>query len=97
MSGGAHDYLYHKIESECVGSMHDLELDDLMKDIASLLHAWEWYDSRDRSEEDYRKAVRKFKAKWFCESRDARLKEYIDFEINKVREDCHKLIDWGCN
>ena len=35
---------------------------------------------------------KQFKEKWFKQSRDERLKEYIDKKIDKTKEDLYKLI-----
>ena len=92
MSGGSHNYIYYKIEEELVGQMHDMELNDLMKDIAKLAHDLEWFDSSDYGENDYKKSVEKFKNKWFGNSRNERLKEYIDESINKLKEQLYTMI-----
>lgn len=92
MSGGSHNYIYYKIEEELVGQMHDMELNDLMKDIAELAHDLEWFDSSDCSENDYKKSVEKFKNKWFGKSRNERLKEYIDESINKLKDQLYTMI-----
>lgn len=92
MSGGSHDYICYRIENELVGSMHDIELDDLMKDIAELAHDVEWYDSGDYGYETYEECVKKFKDKWFKTSREERLKGYIDTAINDLREELHRMI-----
>lgn len=92
MSGGSHDYVYEKIEYELCGQMKDEELNDLMKDIVELAHDLEWYDSCDIGEEDYFETVRKFKEKWFEQSRDERLKKYIDEEVSKLKTKLERLI-----
>lgn len=92
MSGGSHNYICYKIEEELVGQMHDMELNDLMKDIAKLAHDLEWFDSSDYGENDYKKSVEKFKNKWFGKSRNERLKEYIDESINELKEQLYTMI-----
>lgn len=95
MSGGSHGYIYCEIESQLCGAMHDRELNDLMKDIAELAHDLEWYDSSDCGEDDYRKSVVKFKAKWFEQSREERLKNYIDEAVDELRKDLYAMIGGG--
>lgn len=92
MSGGSHNYIYYRIEDELVGQMEDRELDDLMKDIATLAHDLEWYHSNDKSRDDYRESVRKFKDKWFKQSRKERLKKYIEESIQKTKEELLNMI-----
>ena len=52
----------------------------------------EWWQSCDTSEDTYRETVAKFKAKWFKGDRSARLKGYIDTEIEKIRHELYGLI-----
>lgn len=92
MSGGSHNYIYYKIEEELVGQMEDEELDDLMNDIATLAHDLEWYHNSDKSRDDYRETVQKFKSKWFKGNREERLKGYVDKAIDDVRQEMYKLL-----
>ena len=92
MSGGSHNYIYCRIEEDLVGQMEDRELDDLMKDIATLAHDLEWYHSADTSHDDYRESVRKFKDKWFKQSREKRLKKYIEESIQEIKEELLNMI-----
>ena len=92
MSGGSHNYICYHIEEDLVGKMHDRELDDLMADVAKLAHAVEWMDSGDTCEETYLKEVAAFKKKWFSDSRDERLKSYIDGAIVKLRAELYDMI-----
>ena len=63
MSGGSFEYGYTKIKYDYVGYMQDKEMDDLMEDIAEVMHDLEWWQSGDISEEDYRETIKKFKQK----------------------------------
>ena len=92
MSGGSYDYIYSKLLSECAGRMYDVEMDDLIKDLAKVLHALEWWQSGDTRENTYREEVSRFKAKWFECDRATRLKDYIDTEIEKIRDELYGLI-----
>lgn len=92
MSGGSYNYIYCALSNECEGAMHDEEMNDLIKDLCEVLHDLEWWQSGDYGEEDYRKALIKFKEKWFKGSREKRLKEYIDKEISKMNKKLYDLI-----
>lgn len=92
MSGGSMNYVYTHLEYECVGHMGDMELDNLMKDIAKLVHDREWYLSGDICEETYNETVRMFKRKWFEAPRTTRLREYIDNMFLKTHNECLSLI-----
>lgn len=92
MSGGSLNYISYKIEEELVGRMEDAELNDLMKDVAELAHALEWYLSYDTSESTYRDKVNEFKRKWFKSNREERLKGYIDEVLDKTRKELYEMI-----
>ena len=88
-SGGCYDYSYEIIDEQYVGRMYDIELNDLMKDLVPLLKELEWWQSGDTSEEDYRKAVKKFKNKWFTQERKERLKELIDTTLDEKKQELY--------
>ena len=92
MSGGSRDYICYTIEDELCGRMYDDELNDLMKDVSKLAHDVEWFDSADIGEEDYMKTVAEFKQKWFNGDRRARLKSYIDRQIEDTKKKLYALI-----
>ena len=92
MSGGSFNYICWNIENELVGQMEDKELNELMKDIAGLTHDLEWYKSGDIGKDDYFETVKKFKKKWFQESRSERLKKYIETSIEEFKKELCALV-----
>lgn len=92
MSGGSHNYIYSRLSQECEGEMHDVEMNDLIKDLCEVLHDLEWWQSGDYSEDQYRETVSEFKKKWFKGSRSTRLKGYIDEQIDAVKSQLYSLI-----
>lgn len=64
MSGGSFNYMYHTFEDTYSGEMSDSELEELIHDLAEVLHDLEWWQSCDIRESDYRETVKKFKNKW---------------------------------
>ena len=92
MSGGSYNYICYRLEEECGGRMHDIELNDLIADLCKVLHAVEWWQSGDTCEETYRETVEKFKKKWFGGDRKTRLKGYIDKQTGLLREELLQLI-----
>ena len=91
MSGGSMDYIYYQVD-EAAGMCEDVELSDLLRDAAHVLHEQEWWESCDISEDAYREALAEFKAKWFGGDRRERLKGYVDKEINRCRARCYSII-----
>jgi hypothetical protein len=66
--------------------MHDAELDIFVKDFALVLKDLEYWQSSDKSEEDYRERVNAFKDRWFGSNSDAQLKERYDAEVERNAE-----------
>ena len=92
MSGGSYSYIYSTLLGECDGRMYDAEMNDLIRDLAEVLHDLEWWQSCDSSEGRYRKTLAKFKEKWFRADRCERLKGYIDEQIGIVRRQLYAMI-----
>lgn len=92
MSGGSMDYIYSRIQENCVGRMGDVELNKLMKDIADLLYEREWYTSGDTGEDDWEKAKNKFKNKWLRGGSEERLKKFVEQEAERLKEELISMI-----
>ncbi len=91
MSGGSYDYICYKLE-EASSFARDLEIKELLKDLADVLHADEWAYDGDISEESYKETLSKFKKKWFKDSRADRLKVIIDDKVDKLRGELYDMI-----
>lgn len=93
MSGGSYNYIYSTLSAECEGQMHDVELDDMVEDFVKVLHDLEWWKSSDIGEEDYRRTVMKFKAKWFQggETKELRQRKYIDDACEKLKKELNQM------
>ena len=77
MSGGSLGYFFCEVEQHA-GDFKDKELDNLLKDLADLFHAREWYLSGDTGEGDWNEARDSFKAKWFSAGgRAERIEKYL--------------------
>lgn len=84
MSGGSLDYFYSSLEDH-VGDFGDMELDELVKDLAKLFHDREWFLSSDTCEGSWVEARDTFKKKWFSEhGRQERIEKYLDDVRNQV-------------
>lgn len=94
MSGGSYDYVYAKLLSECSGRMYDIEMNEFICDFANVLKSLEWWQSGDSSEDSYREKLKDFKNKWFCDSRDKRLKDYIDKKLIDTKIELYQLIGY---
>lgn len=91
MSGGSMDYICYRV-SDAAGMCEDVELAELLRDAADVLHDEEWWMSGDCSEDEYRKSLDEFKAKWFKGDRENRLKGYVDKEIARCRKRCYSIL-----
>ena len=91
MSSGIMDYVCYKIE-EAADHVDDKEIKDLLTDLAELMHDLEWWDSGDYSEATYTETLSKFKAKWFGDNRNERLREYLNTTIDDMKVEIDRLL-----
>lgn len=86
MSGGSLNYFYSYLEDH-IGDFGDKELDDLVKDLAGLFHAREWFLSSDTGPGDWAEARDAFKKKWFTvRGRQERIEKYLTELTDDVRK-----------
>lgn len=93
MSGGAWDYSSGRVD-ECAMRMRrwDVELADLLEDLAAVCHECEWADSGDTGREGAEAEIARLKEKWFGRPRAERLRGYVDERTEAVRAELLKLI-----
>jgi hypothetical protein len=91
MSGGSYEYISCKIE-KAAEYARDLEIKDLLKDLAEVLHDDEYAYDGDISEKSYKETLSKFKKKWFKDERPDRLKVIVDKEIDNLRQEIYEMI-----
>ena len=91
MSGGSYNYEFGRIEDEYVGKMYDSQLNAMMKDLCKLLHDLEWWQSCD--EERYRDTVRKFKKKWFKQTK-IDVQKQIESKLEQTKDELLKEFDY---
>ena len=91
MSGGYLDYICFKLEN-ITDRIDDREIKELIKDLADLLHDYEWWQSGDYGSDSYDKKVKEFKAKWFGDNRNDRLKDYLSTVLDEVKTEIIKLL-----
>ena len=94
MSGGSMNYVFARV-GEAADMLSDKEFAALLKDIADVLYAEEWYTSGDTEQATYEEALATFKNKWFKGDREERLKGYIDAELERVRAELYSLVGVG--
>lgn len=94
MSGGHFDYQEFTTYSTFSNEWEDHEIDALFDDLfgtdencIGLVYILDYYLSGDTCEETYRKAVNKFKQKWFSRT----TKERTEFYQGKLQEYCDTL------
>lgn len=93
MSGGSYNYEFGRIEDEYVGKMYDSQLNAMMKDLVDVLHDLEWWQSCDSSEERYRDTVRKFKKKWFRQTK-IDVQKQIESEFERTKSELLKEFEY---
>lgn len=86
------DYIYCRFD-EYADMVEDAEIAELLRDLGELLHDEEWYESDDYSRETYLETLNKFKKKWLKKgSREERLKEIINEELDHFKERLNELV-----
>lgn len=95
MSGGSLGYFYGELEGHA-NDLGDRELNELVKDLAGLFFAREWYLSGDTCEGDWVEKRDAFKEKWFKEgARAERIKKYLE-QIRKEVLDSFGISEEYC-
>lgn len=103
MSGGRFDYADERLMSEMFGFindgdeipnvMEDREISELTYDLLELIHEYDWYACSDTGKEDYLKAKKAFKKKWFGTNRGLRIKRIVDDAVEHTREELYETFD----
>jgi len=85
------NYFYNSLYGH-VGDFGDVELDDLVADLAYLFNERELYLSSDTCEGQWREARDKFKEKWFTKiGRENRIEKYL----NEISNELHDSFGYG--
>lgn len=93
MSGGSYNYMYCRVNDEYVDRMYDSQLNEMMKDLVEVLHDLEWWQSDDCGEECYRETVKKFKKKWFGQTK-IDIQKAIEVEFERTKEEMLKEFEY---
>lgn len=93
MSGGSYNYMYCRINDEYVDRMFDSQLNSMMKDLVDVLHDLEWWQSCDYSEETYRESVKKFKKKWFKQTK-IDVQKQIESKLEQTKDELLKEFEY---
>lgn len=91
MSGGSLNYIYSSIEN-IIYDIPDIEIKDLAKDFAQLLHDLEWYLSGDYCEGAWNESAHKFREKWLRGKHKERLLKYVDDKCDETRKQLREII-----
>lgn len=98
MSGGRFNYIDSQACSEIFGYrdddvipnvFEDIEISELIYDVFSLIHEYDWYVSGDTSEYDYLESKQEFKEKWLKNDKE-RTQRIIDETIKNTKEELYK-------
>lgn len=99
MSGGHFNYKDSELKNEIfdweekvTNQFEDLEISELVFDVLSLIHDYDWYISGDTGREDYLKAKRDFKKKWLRKNNVDTLEKIIDGKIESTRIELKEML-----
>ena len=96
MSGGFFDYkdssLMWEIYPDDVptNEFEDREISELVWDVLNLIHDFDWYKSGDTGKEDYLKAKKEFKKKWFGSNRGLRIRRIVDEALEETKTELYE-------
>lgn len=99
MSGGRFDYQDSRLQTEIFGWLDDTdnipnvfedrEISELIYDVLSLIHDYDWYVSGDTCKETYLKSKRAFKKKWL-DNRGVRVHRIVDDAIKQLKDELYE-------
>lgn len=96
MSGGRFEYADSRLKNEIFGwsdephnAFEDREISELVWDVLTLIHDFDWYVSGDTCKETYLKAKAKFKKKWFS-NRGVRVRSIVDEAIKQCKNELYE-------
>lgn len=101
MSGGHFDYADKALKNDMFGYHHenknpmeDREISNLVYDVLTLLHDFDWYKSGDTSEESYLTAKDKFKKKWLHNKNYQKevLEQIINDTLQETKDELLKML-----
>lgn len=101
MSGGYFEYKDEELKYSLFGwtdqyknILEDREISELVWDVLTLLHEYDWYKSGDNGRDDYLEAKRNFKKKWFTPNKVSdRRKCYIDEVLAEAKQELYDTFD----
>ena len=76
-----------------INPFNDLVISELIFDVFCLLHSFDWCESGDTCEETYRKDVKHFKEKWLKQIPELKIKEIVDGEISRMRDELYQAFN----
>lgn len=76
-----------------INPLEDLVISELVFDVFCLLHSYDWYRSGDTCEETYRDDVKRFKQKWLKSLPKTHIKEIVNDETARLRDELYKSFD----
>lgn len=99
--GGTFNYIDSQLKNELFGWSYDndnwsgrnvfedREISEIVFDVLSLIHEYDWYNSGDTGEEKYLEAKKNFKDKWLNKPK-VRVQHVIDTAVEEMRQELYK-------
>lgn len=72
----------------------DREISELVWDVLTLIHDYDWYASGDTCKETYLKAKAEFKKKWFS-NRGVRVRRIVDDAVDELKRELYETFSIG--
>lgn len=99
MSGGHFNYVDSNLKNEIfdwedkpTNQFEDLEISELVFDVLTLIHDYDWYISGDTGREDWLEAKKVFKRKWLRKNNLDTLEKLIEAKIESTRTELKEML-----
>lgn len=89
------DYVTSVKAARRINPMKDKVISEMLYDMFCLIHSFDWAESGDTDEEQYREDIMYFKRKWFKSKPEDFIKAQIDAEISELREELYQNLIWS--
>lgn len=101
MSGGRFDYADSRLKNEIFAYhdepynvFEDREISELVWDVLTLIHDYDWYASGDTCKDTYLKKKAAFKKKWFSNS-GVRVRRIVDDAVDELKRELYETFSIG--
>ena len=90
---GAEEQKKGAVLARAMNPLNDVELSEMLYDLACVLKAHDWWRSGDCGVECYNNAKRYFKKKWFGKTQKQRIEAQVNKAVEQFRQDVGEMFE----